>query len=335
MKKIVIFSDTGYPDINGVSTTLSNLHENIRSEYDTCVVTNHDYSDLFYFMNMKIPKVKTKQIDYYIPKDKEFAVHIMTEGVLGQKVRRYCLANNIKYTTSLLTFWDTFLWKNFSIPEFVTKPLLKKFHSTSERVMVSSKGIFPKAQYFSNKLALWPKGVSDVFKPYNNKEKFRALYVGRVSKEKDIDKFLELNIPHKKVVVGDGPYLNELKERYRDVIFKGPLVGQKLGEEFSKASVLVFPSSFDTFGLVMIESIACGTPVAALPVSGPTYILTSKKVGCMDFNLKNAIVQAEYNFDFEYSREFIKQYSWRSSAQKFTSNLSWNNETKSKIHLPF
>lgn len=325
MKKILIFSDTAYPNVNGVSTTLSNLYNNLRKDFNVETVVNSDFPTLCHIKGMQIPKVKKGDIKYFFPKVGEYAVHIMTEGVLGIMARNYCLNNNIKYTTSLLTFWDSYLWKNFYILPSITKNLLKSFHSKSEKVMVSSEGIMTRAREYADNLVLWNKGVSEVFKPYPNKEKYRALYVGRVSKEKDIEKFLKLDIPHTKVVVGEGPYLPYLKKRFKNVIFRGQLSGVELAKEYSKASVLVFPSSFDTFGLVMIEAIACGTPVAALPVPGPSYVLKSKRVGCMNFDLKSAVFEAEKNFDYDYSREFIKDYSWEASTKKFINNIVWNN----------
>jgi glycosyltransferase involved in cell wall biosynthesis len=324
MKKIIIVTDT-YEQTNGVCTTLTNIIDKIDPD--------QYYVNIFSPKNFKIIKT-IHGVDLCLP-DKDFvledlgsepfAIHLLTEGPTALSARSTCLSYNLKYTSSLLTFWDSFFWKNFYLPKPVSNLYLKWFHKHSEKLMVSNTGMLNLARKYNKNTVIWSKGISENFYPRNNKEKFRALFVGRVSKEKNIEAFLKLDIPHKKIVVGNGPDLQRLKNKYKNVEFKGCLYGSELAEEYSKASIFVFPSKFDTFGLVMIEAIACGTPVAAYPVNGPAFILKSNKVGVTSKDLKYAIKESEKKFDREYANMFCKGYTWENSAKQFVNNLVWNN----------
>ena len=324
MKKIIIVTDT-FGETNGVCTTISNFLLKIDpKEYKVNIFSPKNFKILkkVHGVNICHPN-KDFLIESLEPEP--FAIHILTEGPIGMSARNTCVSYNLKFTTSLLTFWDSFFWKNFYVPKPISNIYLRWFHNRSEKIIVSNTGMLKIARKYNKNAVIWGKGINEIFYPRNNKEDFRALFVGRVSKEKDIELFLKLDIPHKKVVVGDGPDLQRLKNKYKDVEFKGSLYGNELAEEYSKASVFVFPSKFDTFGLVMIEAIACGTPVAAFPVNGPSFVLKSNKVGVTNNNLKYAIKEAEKRFDKEYANMFCKSYTWENSTKQLLDNLVWNN----------
>lgn len=324
MKEIIIVTDT-IDEVNGVSTTIKNVIKYINpEEYLVNLISPRIFENnrKFYGASFSRPD-KDFILDFLPPSI--YSIHVLTEGPIGLSVRNTCVKYNLKFTTSLLTMWDTFCWKNFYIPPFIISSYLKWFHSKSSKLMVSSTGMFNIAKKYNKKYCIWGKGTDNCFYPRNVKKENNALYVGRISKEKNIEDFLKLDIPYTKVVVGNGPLLNTLKDKYKDVVFKGELFGDKLAEEYSKASVFVFPSKFDSFGLVMIEAIACGTPVAAYPINGPSYVLTSKKVGVTSYNLKDAVKEAVLKFDPEYAKMFSLRYNWQNSANQFINNLEWNN----------
>lgn len=324
MKKIIIVTDT-YEEVNGVSTTLANTVKNIdHKKFEVNIISPKNFKIIkrIHGADICLP-TKDYLLDFL--GSEPFAIHFLTEGPTSLSARRTCVSYNLKFTSSLLTLWDSFFWKNFYLPTPVSSLYLKWFHSKSTKLMVSSTGMAQKARKYNSNTVIWPKGINEIFYPRNNKEDFRALFVGRISKEKNIEAFLKLDIPHKKIVVGDGPELIKLKNKYPEVEFKGCLYGEELAEEYSRASVFVFPSKFDTFGLVMIEAIACGTPVAAFPVNGPAFVLKSNKVGVTDYNLKTAIKEAEKRFDSKYAEMFCKSYQWKNSTDKFLENLVWNN----------
>lgn len=325
MKKIIIVTDT-YEEVNGVTTTLRNTVSNIDGEkFEVNIISPKNFRTIkrIHGTDLCLPS-KDYLLDYL--GSEPFAIHLLTEGPTSLWARRTCVSYNLKFTSSLLTFWDSFFWKNFYLPTPVSSLYLKWFHSKSCKLMVSSTGMAKRARMYNTNTVIWPKGINEIFYPRNNKEHFRALFVGRISKEKNIEAFLDLDIPHKKIVVGDGPELTKLKNKYPEVEFKGCLHGEELAEEYSRASVFVFPSKFDTFGLVMIEAIACGTPVAAFPVNGPSFVLKSSKVGVTNKDLKTAIKEAETRFDPSYAEMFCKSYTWKNSSDKFLENLVWNND---------
>jgi len=328
MKKVIIITDT-YGETNGVSTTINNVKDLINTEeYAVNIISPKDFnvSKNIHGIDFCFPPK-----DFLLPYlgSEPFAIHILTEGPIGLSARNFCVSHDLKFTTSLLTLWDSFLWKNFCFPTPISRLYIKWFHKKSTKLLVSSTGMIQKVKGYNDNVFLWSKGINPVFYPRNNKERFRALFVGRISKEKDVEEFLKLDIPHKKIVVGLGPDYLRLTEKYPNVEFKGNLYGDELAEEYSKASVFVFPSKFDTFGLVLIEAIACGTPVAAYHVNGPAFVLKSKKVGVTSHDLKLAIKEAEKRFDPDYAKMFCKRYTWESSKDQLLKNLEWNNETRS------
>jgi glycosyltransferase involved in cell wall biosynthesis len=253
-------------------------------------------------------------------------IHIATEGPIGLAVRSWCIKNKRNFTTSYHTKFPELLEAIINFPVHWTYSYMKWFHSKSSAVMVTTDSLKKDLENrgFIN-LVKWTRGVdTNLFKPAEQ-SKYKAkipmfLYVGRVSAEKNIEAFLDLDIKATKVVVGDGPELERLKLKYPYVNFMGKLHGKDLAFIYQNADLFVFPSKADTFGLVVIEALACGTPVAAYPVTGPIDILNDK-VGAMDWDLKVACRKAVKLKRSDCSNFIKENYDWKKTAKMFIDNL--------------
>jgi glycosyltransferase involved in cell wall biosynthesis len=321
--KILIATDAWEPQVNGVVTTLKKIQEECS---DAVFITPNDFKNFPcpFYEEIKLSIVtgidrKIKEID---PK----YIHIATEGPIGLAVRNWCIKNNRNFTTSYHTKFPEFLEAMIRVPANWIYPYMRWFHSKSSAVMVTTDSLKNDLEQrgFIN-IVKWTRGVdTNVFQPPKVK-KLKAqmpmlLYVGRVSPEKNIQAFLDLDIKATKVVVGDGPDLEWLKEQYPYVNFMGKLTGSDLVFVYQNADVFVFPSKSDTFGLVIIEALACGTPVAAYPVTGPIDIL-NEKVGVMDWDLRVACENA-LKLKSSDCVKFIKNnYDWKKTAELFIGNL--------------
>jgi glycosyltransferase involved in cell wall biosynthesis len=320
---ILIATDAWEPQVNGVVMTLKKIQEECD---DVVFITPNDFKSFpcpFYKeIRLSIPFGIGKKIKKLNPK----YIHIATEGPIGLAVRNWCIANKRNFTTSYHTKFPEFLEAMIDFPIHWTYAYMKKFHSKSSAVMVSTDSlkIDLERRGFVN-LVKWTRGVdTNLFKPPAKKNLKGTipmlLYVGRVSPEKNIEAFLDLDIIATKVVVGDGPELERLKQKYPCVNFMGKLSGKNLAFVYQNADVFVFPSKTDTFGLVIIEALACGTPVAAYPVTGPIDIL-NKKVGAMDWDLKVACEKALKLKGSDCSKFIKENYDWKKTAKMFIDNL--------------
>ena len=322
MKKIILVSDTSYPDVNGVATTIRNYQANIK---ESCLLSSHD------FKSFKCPFSNDVRLAYDVEFDKDlftgnFAVHIFTEGTLGLSTRKFCLQNDIKFTTSYLTMFPEYIKSYTHIPLFITRAYFKWFHSKSSKVLCCTNDLVNKLSWLNhNNMKVSPKGVNlDFFKCKSDlTNNNTALYVGRVSKEKNLDAFCQSTLPIQKIVVGDGPLLPYYKQKYKDVYFLGKKTGDELIQAYHNADVFVFPSKTDTYGLVMLEALACGLPVAAYPINGALDLQDEKTVFC-DEILDTAISNAFSNLDVQSCREHAEQYSWDIATDKFLNNLIFN-----------
>jgi glycosyltransferase involved in cell wall biosynthesis len=254
------------------------------------------------------------------------AVHIATEGPIGVAVRRHCLARGIRFTTSFMTRFPEYLRLRTGLPERWAWAWLRRFHAPAAAVMVPTRALAEEltARGFRN-VAVWPPGVdTELFRP-----RLAAplayprpvfLYVGRVAVEKNLDAFLSLDLPGRKVVVGDGPALAALRRRYPSVLFTGVLRGAPLAWAYAAADVFVFPSRTDTFGLVLLEALASGLPVAALPAQAPRHLLGASAVGALDEDLGRACLRA-LQISRPACRAFAEGMTWSESARRFHANL--------------
>jgi glycosyltransferase involved in cell wall biosynthesis len=255
------------------------------------------------------------------------AVHIATEGPLGVAARRWCLSQRLPFTTAYHTqFPDYVAARTGANPEWVWR-YVRWFHAPAAAVLAST----PTIEHALNahgltRIRRWGRGVAPLFRPDGERYPAMAplpgpvlLHVGRVAVEKNIAAFLAADVPGTKVVVGDGPVRATLERQYPDAIFLGPLFGEALAAAYRAADVLVFPSRTDTFGLVMIEALACGTPVAALPVAGPVDVLTPD-TGAMDHDLPAAIARA-LTLDRAACAAAGARFTWPASARQFLDAL--------------
>ncbi len=327
MERILIVSDAWEPQVNGVVRTLQNLTNNLEKlGFIVDLVTPG------MFKTFKAPGYP--EIDIAVPNDiinriissgNHDYIHIATEGPLGLYAVLACKKFNKKFTTSYHTKFPEYLQRYFKIPTWMTYPYFKWFHNSGNGVFCTTKSMQKELadRGFKN-IIPWARGVDlTLFKP---KKKFVPnkppilLYVGRVSKEKNIEEFLDIDMESTKIVVGSGPELEKLKRLYPSVNFVGEKHGEDLVYYYQNADCFVFPSKSDTFGLVNIEAMACGCPVAAYPVTGPIDIITDK-TGAMSLTdltsaVKNALKRNRKDCILE-----AKKYTWKNTTDIFVKSL--------------
>lgn len=327
--RILIVSDAWYPQVNGVVRTLSTVADELRREGHDVDVIGPDrfrtipcptYPDIRLAIDasFRLPAM----IDRYRPD----AIHISTEGPLGCTARRYCLRRKLAFTTAYHTKFPEYIEARTRIPPAWTYRIMRWFHAAADRVMVSTGSI--EAELVKNgftNIVRWSRGVdTDLFRPrdkgFLDDTRPIALYVGRVAVEKNIAAFLDMPFDGAKYVVGDGPQLKLLRRRYPDVRFVGMKVGEELANHFAASDVFVFPSRTDTFGLVLLEALASGVPVAAYPVAGPLDVIGDAPVGCLREDLAEA-TRAALKLSPAACREHALRFSWHNSAMQFLGNL--------------
>lgn len=291
MHKILIATDS-FDQVNGVSTTYRNILK--RSRKKTFVV----HPGLFKWTKFSVyPEVQvcTEPLKAY-NKIKEIApthIHIGTEGPIGLAARIYCKLNKIPYTTGYHTKFPEYLWKLLRIPQFLTYAYLKVFHNDSKAILVPSKSCQEELiKKGFNHVVVWTRGVAKNLishKPFKKSKIPKIIYVGRVSKEKNLDPLCELENKFEITIVGEGPILNKLKDKYPKINFTGYRFGCDLADTYKEHDVFCFPSKTDTFGIVMIEALANGLPVAAYRVTGPVDIVEEGITGYLGDDLEDSI----------------------------------------------
>jgi glycosyltransferase involved in cell wall biosynthesis len=256
------------------------------------------------------------------------AVHIATEGPIGIATRRICLEWKLPFTTSYHTKFPEYVSARFPVPVQVGYAYMRWFHKPSGRLMVATPTLRDElVKHGFRNVSPWTRGVdTDLFRP-DAEPIFPAdwarpiwLNVGRVAVEKNIEAFAELDLPGTKVIVGDGPAKADLESRYPEVKFTGAMFGEDLARAFADADVFVFPSWTDTFGLVILEAMAAGTPVAAYPAHGPIDIIPGSGAGALDDDLTTACMEC-LKLDRKAVRAYAEKFSWRASAEEFVRNL--------------
>ena len=329
--KIALVTDAWTPQMNGVVRTLQAVIGQLREFGHTVEVTSPDQ-----FRNMPCPSYPEirlalagrrpvgRRIDAFAPD----AVHIATEGPLGWAARRHCLVQGIPFTTAYHTQFPEYVARRTGLPAQWIWPIMRHFHRPAQRVMVATHTIREQLREQGlTRLHHWSRGVDlATFKPdhtppdlYLKLPRPIQLYVGRVAVEKNIEAFLTNTHPGSKVVVGDGPALGALRAKFPTTHFLGKRSGEALAACYAGADVFVFPSKTDTFGLVMIEAMACGTPVAAYRVPGPIDVLTQGS-GVMADHLEEAIARA-LTLDRSACLAAGQSFSWAVSAKQFQAGL--------------
>jgi len=310
--KILIATDS-FDQVNGVSTTYRNILRHSRK------ITYVIHPGLFKWKSAPLyPEVQLCQepIKAY-KRIKEIApthIHIGTEGPIGVAARIYCKLNKVPYTTGYHTKFPEYLWKLARIPLFITYTYLKIFHNDSKAILVPSKSCKEELNKKGfNNVVVWTRGVSkDLIsnKPSRKSKSPRVIYVGRVSKEKNLEVLCELQDKFEITIVGEGPILNRLKEKYPKVNFTGYRFGQELADTYRSHDVFCFPSKTDTFGIVMIEALANGLPVAAFRVTGPVDILEEGVTGYLGDDLEENIHQCLKLDRKKIASNINQQWSW-------------------------
>jgi glycosyltransferase involved in cell wall biosynthesis len=254
------------------------------------------------------------------------AIHIATEGPLGLAARAYCLDQDLRFTTAYHTKFPEYLKARFGVPLAWSYAAVRRFHAKSSAVMVATATVRDElAAHGFKRVVAWSRGVDiALFRsgcaPALDLPRPVFLYVGRVAAEKSLPAFLDLDLPGSKLVVGDGHLLPQMKHRYPQVHFAGRQEGEALVRHYASADVFVLPSRTETFGLVLLEALACGLPVAALPVSGPLDVIGDSGVGVLDWDLRAAAMRA-LAIPRDMCRVYALRFSWRASIQQFLGNL--------------
>jgi len=329
--RIMIVTDAWRPQVNGVVRTLSTVADELRAMGHVVEVIGPDsfrtipcptYPDISLSL---LPRRRLiRMIEAFAPD----ALHIATEGPLGMAARSWAMRSGFCFTTAFHTRFAEYIQARTRLPVRPIYAWMRHFHGAGQGTMVATQSLRDElvARGFRN-IRPWTRGVDlDLFKPEPREEwalpRPIFAYVGRVAVEKNIGAFLDLELPGSKVVVGGGPMLASLKRDYPGVHFTGARHGEALARAYAGSDVFVFPSLTDTFGLVILESLACGTPVAAFPVTGPKDVLTGAEgcIGAVDDDLRAACLAA-LGADRAACRRHAERYSWRACAEMFLSHL--------------
>jgi glycosyltransferase involved in cell wall biosynthesis len=332
--RILLATDAWEPQVNGVVRTLTRTVAECRAMGHEVEVVSPDQFKTFPLPTY--PEIKLA-MGAYEPVQERFkrfepeAIHISTEGPIGLAARRICLEWKLPFTTSYHTKFPEYVSARLPLPLSAGYAYMRWFHKPSGRLMVATPTMRDELakQGFRN-ISPWTRGVdTDVFKPglepvYDGLERPIWLNVGRIAVEKNIEAFLALDLPGTKVLVGDGPQRDELADKYPAAHFAGAKFGDELARYFSDADVFVFPSLTDTFGLVILEAMASGTPVAAFSAPGPVDIIPGSGAGALapgqTDGLKEACMEA-LKLDPVAVRAYAERFSWRASAEEFIRNL--------------
>ena len=328
---IAIITDAWHPQTNGVVRTLSTTCDVLRGwGHEVTVISPENYPSIPAptYPEIRLALTAPGAVGRSLARIAPEAVHIATEGPLGLAARRFCLRRRVPFTTAYHTQFPDYIARRTGLPATAFWPYIRWFHRPAQRIMVATETIRAQLrEHGLTQLTHWSRGVDlGCFSPdappppeYAGIAGPILLYVGRVAVEKNIEAFLACPYPGTKVVVGDGPARASLQARFPEALFLGKRTGEALAGCYAHADVFVFPSRTDTFGLVMIEALACGTPVAAFPVPGPLDILTDT-VGAMSEDLTRAIDAARY-CDRRACVAYGASFSWEAATRQFLSGL--------------
>jgi glycosyltransferase involved in cell wall biosynthesis len=328
--RVLLVTDAWHPQVNGVVRTLEMLARDLEAMgHRVAYATPEGRFTLPMptYPEIRLTLFPRKSLERMIDAFDPNAVHIATEGPLGMSARAICIKRKIPFTTSFHTRFPEYVKARFPfVPIDWTYAFLRWFHGPAATMMVATQSLKDEmeAHGFTN-VSLWSRGVDvDAFHPMAGATlpfpKPIWLYVGRVAVEKNLDAFLSLDLPGTKVIVGDGPARAQLEHKYPDAKFLGSKSGEELTACYAASDVFVFPSLTDTFGLVVLEALACGTPVAAYPVQGPRDVIGDAPVGALDEDLKAACLRA-LTIPRDSCRAFALKHSWRACTEQFVANL--------------
>ncbi len=328
--RVVMITDTWHPQVNGVVRSLEGLAAAARDLGASIrFITPEGFRTvpLLLFPEVRLAIATTSSVGRLITESHFDHIHLATEGPLGFAARRYCINNKIPFTTCYHTKFPEYAWARAWIPKSLIYAVLRRFHNAGRGIFVATDSLQTELERRGfDRVMHWSRGVDhgrfrlrqdsilDVARPI-------FLYVGRLAIEKNLDAFLRLDLPGTKVVVGDGPARASLEAAYPEARFMGMRFGETLAQVYSSADVFVFPSLSDTFGLVILEAMASGLPVAAFPVPGPLDLVGTSGAGVLDHDLKRACLKA-LDIPRWKPRLHAESFSWQESARQFLRNLS-------------
>ncbi|MBX4191925.1 glycosyltransferase family 1 protein [Candidatus Parcubacteria bacterium] len=328
MKKIVIVTDAWHPQVNGVVRVLEAQIPHIKAlGYEVELIESSQFKTvpLPLYPEIRMAVFPKKRVEALLRGAD--AVHIVTEGSLGLAARKYCMRNHVPFTTWYHTHYHLYISARIPGVLKLVEFLLKKFHTPAVRTMVSTNTLRESLEKMGfTHLSVVPLGVDTEHFVRNSilppLPKPVFVYFGRLASEKSPEDFLRLDLSGTKLVIGDGPLRAALEKKYKTALFAGYKKGQELVDWLSLAQVFVFPSRTETFGLVTLEALSCGIPVAAYDVMGPRDIITNGKDGYLSDNLADAAQKCLTLSPVE-CRNKALQYSWSKSADEFIKNLHW------------
>ena len=334
--RILIATDAWHPQVNGVVRTLAMTADSAKAlDADITFLTPQSFRTFAMpsYPGLRLALPHAAKISRLIAEARPDSIHIATEGPIGLAVRRYCRKHKLPFTTSFHTRFPEYISARLPVRESWVWAALRRFHRGSQAVMAATPALANelRARGFRN-VVLWPRGVDTaLFHPREvdlGLPRPVFLCVGRVAVEKNLEAFLDLELPGTKVIVGDGPARAGLMRNYPQAVFLGAQQGEELARSYAAADVFVFPSKTDTFGLVLLEALASGTPVAAFPVCGPRDVLGTAPVGVLDDDLGKACREA-LQVSRQACLEFAARHTWEASARAFIANMAVIGELKS------
>ena len=327
--RIAIVSDAWRPQINGVVRTLETVARILRGEGHEVEVIGPDRFRTLpcpTYPEIRLSLFPSSRLGHMLKLFAPDAIHIVTEGPLGWAARGFCRRRGIPFTTAYHTRFPEYVRARIRLPLAWSYAFVRRFHAPAAGVLVVSPAIRDElgARGFGN-LVPWSRGVDiSAFKPQPHDDTGDPrpiwLYAGRVAVEKNIEAFLDLDLPGTKWVVGGGPQLRSLQRRHANARFFGSVDADELSYRYAQADCFVFPSVTDTFGLVMVEALASGVPVAGYPVPGPLDVVTDPKVGALDLDLRTACLAA-VSRDPEDCRRHAETFTWERCARQFLEAL--------------
>ena len=328
--RILIVTDAWFPQVNGVVRTLSVVADKLRAMGDTVEVIGPDRFRSIPtpgYAEIRLAIAPKRKLARLVAEFHPEIIHIATEGPLGWAMRGLCRSNNWPFTTAFHTRFPEYLEARTRIPADWSWRVMRRFHEAGQGTFAATASLRQElGKRGFTKLRPWTRGVDlDKFRPgegdaWAGLPRPIFLYAGRVAIEKNIEAFLALDLPGSKVVVGGGPALDALKQKFPNVTFTGYRENGALVRSYAGADVFVFPSRTDTFGLVLLEALAAGTPVAAFPVTGPIDVVTDTRVGTLDEDLRAACLKA-LDCDRTACRQHAEAWSWDACVAQFRAAL--------------
>ncbi len=331
--KILVATDAWHPQVNGVVRTLGHVAREARAlgaELEFLGPDQFWTLPMPSYPEIRLALVAPGDIERQVERSQPDAIHVATEGPLGHAMRRLCLRRGLPFTTSFHTRFPDYLAGRLPVPERWTCELtwawLRRFHSAGAATLAATPTLASElaTRGFRN-VKLWPRGVdAELFRPRRGKglnfPRPIFLTVGRLAVEKNLEAFLKLDLPGTKLVVGEGPARSALTRKFPDAVFIGARTGEALAEIYAAADVFVFPSRTDTFGLVLLEALASGVPVAAFPATAPRDVIGDANVGVLDVDLQRACLGA-LDCSRQDCREFALRMTWAESARIFLEHV--------------